>query len=128
MLAWQWSTGTPVPEADLRRRERDDAPVRLIVAFADGRTLFYSWGNREQPGELFPSWTSRRRAVVVLRNAGHADGSWYAERRDPFADYRSAFGRAPVAIVAVGVGADMDMLGGSASAEVRRLAWEPLGN
>lgn len=127
-LLWEWRTGTPARDADLRRRERDDAPVRLFVAFADGRMLFYSWGNQEQQGELFPSWTGRRRAVIVLRNAGHADDSWYTERRDPFADYRRAFDRAPVAIVAVGVGADMDMLGGSSSAEVRGLAWEPPGN
>ncbi|MGH7700683.1 MAG: DUF3047 domain-containing protein [Gemmatimonadales bacterium] len=128
VLTWEWSTGTPMRQADLRRRERDDAPVRLFVAFEDGRTLFYSWGNRERPGEHFPSWTGGGRAVVVLRNAGHADGSWYAERRDPFADYLTAFDHAPVAIVAVGVGADMDMLDGSSAAEVRHLAWEPLGN
>lgn len=127
-IVWEWRTGTPAREADLRRRERDDAPVRLFVAFADGRALFYTWGNREQPGESFPSWTDRRRAVLVMRNAAHADGSWHAERRDPFADYRRAFDRAPVAIVAVGVGADMDMLGASSVAELRGLAWEPPGN
>lgn len=127
VLAWEWRTDTPAPEAQLRRRERDDAPVRVLVTFEDGRTLFYSWGNREEPGETFPSWTDRRRAVVVLRSARHANGSWQVEGRDPFADYRRAFARAPGPIVAVGVGADMDMLGGLSVAEVRGLTWEPLG-
>lgn len=126
VLVWEWRTDTPAREADLRRRERDDAPVRVFVTFDDGRMLFYSWGNAEWPGEVFPSWTGTSRAVVVLRNAEHADGSWHIERRDPFADYRHAFARAPQRIVAVGVGADMDMLGGSSVAEVRGLTWEPL--
>jgi len=126
VLAWEWHTDTPAREADLRRRERDDAPVRVFVVFEDGRMLFYSWGNREDPGESFLSWTSRRRAVVVLRNTRHANSAWYVERRDPFADYRSAFDRGPGSIVAVGVSADMDMLHGSSVAEVGGLTWEPL--
>jgi hypothetical protein len=126
VLVWEWRTDTPAREADLRRRERDDAPVRVFVTFEDGRTLFYSWGNQQEPGEIFPSWTDRRRAVVVLRNAQHASGSWQVERRDPFVDYRNAFARAPGPIVAVGVSADMDMLGSSSVAEVGGLTWEPL--
>jgi hypothetical protein len=126
MLVWRWRTDTPARQADLRRRERDDVPVRVFVVFDDGRALFYSWGNREELDEIFPSWTDRRRAVVVLRNAPHADGSWHVERRDPFVDYRRAFARAPGPIVAVGVSADMDMLGGSSIAEVAGLTWEPI--
>ncbi len=126
-LVWDWRTETPALTADLRQRERDDAPVRVVVVFEDGRMLFYSWGNTEQPGELFPSWTGASRVVVVQRNAQDATGSWHVERRDPFADYRDAFQRAPQPIVAVGVSADMDMLGGRAVAEVRGLTWEPDG-
>lgn len=126
-FVWEWQTETPAFQADLRQRERDDAPVRVVVVFKDGRMLFYSWGNVEPQGELFPSWTGPTRVVVVLRNAQDATGSWHVERRDPFADYRAAFQRAPQPIVAVGVSADMDMLGGTAVAEVRGLTWEPAG-
>ncbi len=125
VLAWEWQTETPAGEADLRQRERDDAPVRVVVVFKDGRMLFYSWGNAERKGECFPSWTGTTRVVVVLRTAEDADGSWHVERRDPFADYRGAFQRVPPPIVAVGVSADMDMLGGSAVVELRGLTWEP---
>ncbi len=124
-FVWEWRTETPVHAGDLRQREGDDAPVRVVVVFEDGRMLFYSWGNTEQPGERFHSWTGASRAVVVLRNAQDATGSWHGERRDPFADYRDAFQRAPQPIVAVGVSADMDMLGGRAVAEVRGFSWEP---
>jgi hypothetical protein len=123
-LVWDWRTDTPAREANLRQRERDDAPVRVVVVFRDGRVLFYSWGNAEPRGEIFPSWTGPTRVVVVLRGAEDADGSWRSERRDPFADYLGAFQRPPQPIVAVGVSADMDMLGGRSLAEVRGLTWE----
>src|SRR3989475_7740400 len=56
---------------------------------------------------LFPYTTLfRSRLVVVCRRAADADGSWHLERRDPFADYRRAFNRAPHPIVAVGVAAE----------------------
>ena len=124
-LMWEWRTDTPARQANLRQRVNDDAPVRVVVVFKDGRMLFYSWGNAERQGDIFPSWTGKTRGVVVLRNAQDADGSWQVERRDPFADYRDAFQRAPQPIAAVGVSMDMDMLGGRAVAEVRGFTWEP---
>jgi hypothetical protein len=124
-LIWNWRTGTPLAAAALRQRARDDAPVRVFVAFADGRILFYSWGNREGRREHFLSWTGRSRGVLVLERAEDADGSWHVERRDPFRDYSLVFDRAPVAAVAVGVSADTDQLKGRAAAEVGELTWEP---
>jgi hypothetical protein len=124
-LAWQWRTSTPLRAAGLRRRDRDDAPVRVLVVFQDGRMLFYTWGNREGRRERFLSWTGTDRGVIVLERAEDADGSWHIERRDPFRDYRLVFNRAPQAIVAVGVGADTDQLGARSAAEVGDVAWEP---
>src|SRR2546426_11213395 len=79
--------------------------------------ILYSWGTTEGRGEMFLSPASGLRAVVVLERAEDADGSWHVERRDPFADYRRAFNRAPKAIVAVGVATDTDQIGGRAPAE-----------
>jgi len=126
-LTWQWRTSTPLRTAALRQRTRDDAPVRVFVTFEDGRILFYSWGNKEGRRERFLSSTGGTRGVMVLQRADDADGSWHMERRDPFADYRLVFNRAPKAIVAVGVGADTDQLKGRAVAEVSELTWESGG-
>jgi Protein of unknown function (DUF3047) len=122
-LTWGWQTGTPIQTGSLRLPSRDDSPVRVFVLFDDGRTIFYSWGNTEGRGESFQ--TGGRRAVVVLERAEDADGSWHVERRDPFADYRRVFNRAPKAIVAVGLAANTNLLGGRAVAEVGDLEWEP---
>ena len=120
-LWWQWRTSTPLRAAALRRRTTDAAPARVAVGFADGRTLLYTWGNTEGRGEHFV--TSSGRGVLVLERADDADGSWHMERRDPFADYRLVFDRAPPAIVAVGVGGDTNPQTGRAVAEVGELTW-----
>lgn len=123
-ISWRWRTETPLTGAALRRRANDDSPVRVVVVFEDRRMIFYTWGNAEARGEIFPSWTGTTRAVIALRRAEDADGSWHPERRDPFADYRRAFNRSPEAIVAVGVSADTEMLKVRAVAEVGDLSWE----
>ncbi len=122
-VSWQWRTATPLADAALDRRGRDDAPVRVVLSFADGRMLLYSWGNRESRGAQFPSPAAARRGVLVLERAEDADGSWHLERRDPFADYQLVFHVAPRALVAAGVGADTGHLRGHASAEVGELTW-----
>jgi hypothetical protein len=124
ILVWQWRTATPLRQAALRQRARDDAPVRVLLRFEDGRSLAYCWGNKEGRRE---QWATGRRGVIVLQRAEDADGSWHMERRDPFADYRLVFSRASKAIVGVAVGADTDQLKGRAVAEVSDLTWEPGG-
>jgi len=123
-LTWQWRTGTPLRSAALRERARDGSPARVFVIFDDGRTIYYTWGNREPVGDTFLSWRGSSRGIVVCRRAEDADGSWQVERRDPFADYRRVFGHAPHPITAVGAGADSDRLGLATLAEVGDLTWE----
>lgn len=123
-LTWRWRTATPLPRASLRSRGRDDSPVRVFLKFDDGRTLFYTWGNAEPVGDKFVSASASSRGVLVCRRSEDANGSWYLETRDPFEDYRRVFNRAPHPIVAVGVGADTDQLGGHTLAEVGEVTWE----
>lgn len=123
VIVWRWRTATPLTAAALRDRARDDSPARVFVVFGDGRMIFYSWGNREARNTWFPSWTGSKRVVVVLRGDHEADGSWWEERRDPFADYRLMFARRPREIVAVGVGADSEQLSARTRAEVGALRW-----
>lgn len=124
ILTWRWRTATPLREADLKRRERDDSPIRVIVTFEGGRSIAYAWGNRESRGESFASWAGRHRMVVVLERAEDADGSWHVERRDPFGDYRRLWNNAPKPIVSVGVQSDTDALKARGAAEIGDLTWE----
>ena len=122
-LRWRWRSGTPIAGADLRSRRTDDSPARVMVAFADGRSLFYSWGSTEPRDTAFPSWTSDDRIVIVAATSADADGNWRSVCRDPDADYRRAFGTAPPPIVTVGVSADTEQLDATTWAEVGELAW-----
>jgi hypothetical protein len=123
-LTWKWRTGTPLTRASLHAHGRDDTPVRVFLVFDDGRMIYYSWGNRESIGDTFQSWTGASRAIMVLRRAEDANGSWYMETRNPFDDYRHAFNHAPHPIVAVGIGADTDRLHNHTVAEVGEIVWE----
>jgi Protein of unknown function (DUF3047) len=123
-LSWRWRTSTPVAHAMLRDPSRDDTPAGVVVLFDDGRTLMYAWGSAEPIGDVFLTGRSGRRAVVVCRRAEDANGSWYLESHDPFADYRRAFTHAPHPIVAVGVGAGTDHLHNHTVADVSDLSWD----
>jgi len=122
-ITWRWRAGTPLRGADLKRRAGDDSPIRVVITFQDGRSIAYSWGNREGRGESFASWAGRNRMVVVLQRAEDADGSWHEERRDPFSDYRRLWNSAPKPIVAIGIAADTDALKTRSAAEVGDLTW-----
>jgi hypothetical protein len=123
-LTWRWRAGTPLKGADLKHRSSDDSPIRVVIAFQDGRTLTYAWGNRESRNESFASWAGRNRMVVVLQRAEDADGSWHEERRDPFGDYRRLWNNAPRAIVSVGVSIDSDGLKTRAASEIGDITWQ----
>jgi len=123
-LTWRWRSGTPLRGADLKRRAGDDSPIRVVITFQDGRTIAYTWGNRESRNESFTSWAGRNRMVVVLQRGEDADGSWHVERRDPFSDYRRLWNNAPKPIVSVGVSADTDALKIRAASEIGDLSWE----
>jgi hypothetical protein len=122
-ITWRWRAGTPLHSADLKRRAGDDSPIRVVITFQDGRSIAYTWGNREGRGESFASWAGRNRMVVVLQRAEDADGSWHEERRDPFSDYRRLWNSAPKAIVSVGVSTDSDALKVRAAGEIGDLTW-----
>jgi hypothetical protein len=123
-ITWRWRSGTPLRGADLKHRAGDDSPIRVVITFQDGRSIAYTWGNREGRGESFASWAGRNRMVVVLERAEDADGSWHEERRDPFSDYRRLWNNAPKAIVSVGVSTDSDALKVRAAAEIGDLTWQ----
>ena len=122
-LNWRWRAETPLPGADLKRRAADDSPIRVVIAFQDGRVLTYAWGNREGRGESFVSWAGRNRMVIVLERSEDADGSWHVESRDPFSDYRRLWNNAPKPIVSVGINADTDGLKTRSAAEIGDITW-----
>jgi hypothetical protein len=135
-LAWEWKTDALVPGADSRDRKREDAPLRVLVAFdgdldtlpaeekkrfqrarsLTGRTppyavLMYIWTDHVPVGTVIPSaHTSQVKMLAVASGRAHL-GSWQAVERDLAEDYRKAFGAEPGPVSGIAAMTDTDNTG-----------------
>ncbi|MFY7902250.1 MAG: DUF3047 domain-containing protein [Rubrivivax sp.] len=139
-LRWSWKTDALVPDADNADPRREDAPLRVVVAFdgdaaklplgerarrkmaetMTGRpppyaALIYIWGSREAPGTVIPSAHTSAKGPDggALRTGGR--GRWPAVRRTLRAHSRRAYSPAPGPVVAVAVMTDTDNTGKQAA-------------
>ena len=142
-LAWRWRLERPLAAADLRRKNADDAALKVCAMFEldldvlpfwerqalrlartlsgeplPPATLCYVWDSSLPAGTVLPNVYTGRMRWMVLQGAGAATGQWTAERRDVMADFRRVFGEEEAAarptLVAIAVGADADNTGGRA--------------
>jgi len=141
VLSWEWKTEALIAGADNRDKSREDAPLRLLVAF-DGdvatlpdaerkrfdraknlvgrnvpyAVLMYIWTDQVPVGTVIPSaHTSQVKMLAVA--SGPADlGRWQSLQRDVAEDYRKAYGAEPGPVLAVGVMTDTDNTGAKAVA------------
>ncbi|MCA7083873.1 MULTISPECIES: DUF3047 domain-containing protein [Cupriavidus] len=132
-LRWAWKTRDVIADGDNASGPREDAPLRVFVAFdgdkstlslkdhlmdemarlMTGRempyaTLMYIWGAKRPEGTVIPNpHTERVRMIVVDSGTRHAR-QWRCHERDLRADYRAAFGKEPGRLLAVGIMTDTD--------------------
>lgn len=132
-LAFSWMVPQLIRQADLSVQEREDAPVRLVLAF-DGdlsklpvkdrllfdlvegvigepppyATLMYVWDNHAPVGSVIvAARTSRIRKIVV--DSGPTQTSvWRFHNRDIASDFRKAFGEEPGPLTSVALMTDAD--------------------
>jgi len=134
-LRWTWRVLQAPAGADLRIRDRDDAPLRVFVVFGNprslfgggGRIIFYTWGNGEPEGLIQPSFVSGRMHIARLAGTSNVGPRWRQEAVRPFDDYRRFWNRKPPPITAVGIMQDTDMTRAMAVAELRELSWNESG-
>jgi hypothetical protein len=140
-LSWEWKTDALIAGADNRVKDREDAPLRVLVAF-DGdvaalpdaerkrfsraknlarrelpyAVLRYIWTDHVPVGTLISSaHTSQVKMLAVSSGAGEL-GRWQSVRRNLDDDYRKAYGAEPGPVLAVGVMTDTDNTGSTAQA------------
>lgn len=132
-LRWQWRTEGLLQEADNTDPSREDAPVRVVLAFDGDKsalpardrmffervkllagvempyaTLMYIWATHKPLDTVVPNpHTSRVRKLVVSTGAEQV-GSWVTHQRDILEDFRRAFGEEPGRLRAVSVMSDTD--------------------
>jgi hypothetical protein len=140
-IQFSWKVPELIAQADLARRDGDDSPVRVVLAFDGDRsrfstknallselshaitgeplpyaTLMYVWCNTRKPGSVVINpRTDRIRELVVESGVRNLD-QWMDYERDIRADFVHAFGEQPGALVGIGIMTDSDNTQSSARA------------
>ena len=152
-LWWQWRVDVIPTGADLRRRDGDDAALKVCVLldlpldrvpFVERQllrlaqlrsglslptaTLCYVWDAQLGAGTVLPNAYTRRLRFLVLRGPEVGVGRWMTEERDLARDVRQVFGDETSELPrvrAVLIGADADNTGSRSLAYLRDLSLEP---
>jgi hypothetical protein len=147
-LTWRWKVGNILVKGDARKKEGDDYPARVYVAFRHDPTratvwekakygayrlvygtyppaavLNYIWDNRLPPGTTLDNAYTDRAKMVVVRSGPAEIGRWVTETRNVLDDYRRLFGGEPPRIAGVAVMTDTDDTGERAVAWYDALAF-----
>jgi hypothetical protein len=151
-LSWRWKTAALVPGADNRVKKREDAPLRVMIAFDGDKStlpegeqklsrraknltgreppyalLMYIWSDQVAVESIIPSAHSSQVKMLVVASGTSGLGSWQSVRRDVVADYRRAFGAEPGPVLGVGVMTDTDNTGEKAVGEYADIRFECKG-
>jgi Protein of unknown function (DUF3047) len=132
-LSWRWKTDALVPGADNRDKSREDAPLRVLVAFdGDHSTLpeeeqkrfkraerlagnsppyallMYIWSDQVAVESLIDSAHTRQVKMLVVASGTNGLGSWQSVKRNLADDYRRAYGTEPGPLLGIAVMTDTD--------------------
>ena len=141
ILRWRWKVSNVYEQGNARRKEGDDYPARIYVAFEfepdeagfferakrktvevvfgeelPGNALNYIWANRLPVGEIVANPFTDTTMMVAVNSGVTNTGEWVTVERDIVADYRKAFDREPPKLVGVAIMSDSDNTGASATA------------
>jgi hypothetical protein len=133
VLSWRWKVSRLITHADNAVGRREDAPVRLLLAFdgdveklaprdraairlskkLSGRalpyaTLQYIWSNQAPVGSVIENPHTRRVQMIVASSGAAGVGAWQVLERDVVADFKRAFGEEPGRLLAYGIMSDTD--------------------
>ncbi len=132
-IRFSWKVPSLIEGADMALRDKDDSPVRLVLAFDGDRsrfsprdmllaelsraitgeempyaTLMYVWSNRSPAGSVITNPRTDRIRKLVLESGPGSLGRWIDYERDLRADYQRVFGEPPGALIGVAIMTDTD--------------------
>jgi hypothetical protein len=132
-VRFSWKVPGLIEQADMALREKDDAPVRIVLAFEGDRsrfsardavlselaramtgeempyaTLMYVWCNQRAPGSVIHSPRTDRIRKLVIESGTRRLNQWLEYERDIRADYQRVFGEPPGALVGIAIMSDSD--------------------
>ncbi len=132
-IRFSWKVMSLIEGADMSRRDKDDSPVRIVLAFDGDRsrlsprdamlselsraitgeempyaTLMYVWSGHAPVGDVINNPRTDRIRKLVVQSGPGALGRWQEHERDIRADYERAFGEPPGTLVGVAIMTDSD--------------------
>jgi hypothetical protein len=141
-LRWEWKAVGAIPQADNADSQRDDAPLRLLVAFDGNKsalplkekltfeianlisgqempyaTVMYIWSGKDAPNTVLNNAHTSRVKMIVVDSGWDNLGEWHKHERDLAADYKLAYGVAPGNVIGIALLTDTD----NTKSEVRAL-------
>ncbi|MEJ2041219.1 MAG: DUF3047 domain-containing protein, partial [Desulfosarcinaceae bacterium] len=148
-LVWSWKVHNILQKGDVTRKQGDDYPARIYVAFAfdagkagwwertrhkaaslaagrelPGTVLNYIWANHAPVGLFVDNPYTSKAKMIVVRSGTQDLNHWMSERRNVLEDYKKAFGQPPPAIIGIAVMTDTDNTGEEATAYYGDIAME----
>jgi hypothetical protein len=152
-LSWRWKTDGLVPGADNRDKKREDAPLRVMLAFDGDRStlpeveqkrfkraksiagkelpyamLMYIWSDQVTVESIIPSAHTSQVKMLVVASGASGLGKWQSVRRNVAEDYRRAYGAEPGPVLGVAVMTDTDNTGKKAVGEYADIRFECADN
>jgi hypothetical protein len=141
IVQWRWKVENILEKGDVHRKEGDDYPARIYIAFEydasklsffekveyGAAKLFYGqypplgainyiWENRAPVGTIVSNPFTRRVKMIVVESGVGKLNRWVSEERNVFEDYIKAFGKEPPLISGIAIMTDTDNTGESATA------------
>ena len=140
VVRWRWKVVNLLETSDISRKDGDDYPARLYVAFEYdpdrvsffrrakyqmGRLIFgdipiaalnYVWDGKAPVGLFADNAYTDFAKMIVVRSGAQSVGAWVEEERNVYDDYKQAFGEEPPMIKGVAIMTDTDDTKESATA------------
>jgi hypothetical protein len=133
VLSWEWKAMNLIDDADNQESSKDDAPLRIVVAFDGDKTklplkdqmvfemakiisghdmpyasLMYVWSSKNPVGTVIPSPRTSRIKMIVVNSGSDYLGQWQKHQRDLSKDYQKAFNEMPGKVIGLGLLTDSD--------------------
>ncbi|HXJ80720.1 MAG TPA: DUF3047 domain-containing protein [Candidatus Methylomirabilis sp.] len=128
ILEWSWKMVALPAGADIRKKSTSDLSGHIFVVWPRlgmlrARLIGYAWGTAEPAPSVERSRKTGAVTFFVLRSGPKDLHRWMNERRNVYADYRTAFGEDPDDARAVALSIDTNDTHSTAEALIGRIAF-----
>lgn len=122
-LNWRWQANKKLSPMNEQTKTGDDYVARMYVVVSDGwffwntKVLNYVWSSQAIKGTSWPNaYAPDNAKMIALRTSHHEAGTWYAEKRNVYKDFKQWLGKDIELIEAIAIMTDSDDSASSASA------------